>query len=105
MMRYISLSTEVPIEIASQMVPVMIEADMNSCHSGVEGHFQRRSTQVDAERCFKVSGDTYFREKKRDYPVLVRNERAMGIYDPGLDELILLQTRLVNRITDFLRIP
>ncbi|MDC0600323.1 hypothetical protein OAO65_03335 [Flavobacteriales bacterium] len=139
MMRYISLATEVPLNIESGRLPILIEVDQQSCERGVEGHFKRRSTQLDSERCFRlsgetvdvarvqlrsreldyldvkdkerfclplydVSGDTYIREKRSDYPVLVRNERAMGIYDPVLDELVLLQTRLVNRITDFLRL-
>ncbi len=139
MMRYLSLATEVPLNIESRRLPILIEADQKSCESGVDGHFKRRSTQLDSDRCFRlsgetigvdrvhlrsreldyldakdkerfclplydVSGDTYIREKRRDYPVLVRNERAMGIYDPALDELVLLQTRLVNRITDFLRV-
>lgn len=139
MMRYLSLATEVPLNMESRRLPILIEADKESCENGVEGHFKRRSTQLDSDRCFRlsgetidvdrvhlrsreldyldekdkerfclplydVSGDTYIREKRRDYPVLVRNERAMGIYDPALDELVLLQTRLVNRITDFLRV-
>ena len=139
MMRYVGLATEVPVDIETGRIPILIETDGSACESGAPGYFKRRSTQVDAESCFRlsgetadvgrvhlrtreldyldekgkerfclplydVSGDTYIRENHSDYPVLVRNEKAMGIFDPKLDELILLQTRLVNRITDFLRV-
>lgn len=138
MMRYIAISTHVPLEVESGQVPLLVRAEEAMCESGMPDHFQRRTTQEDADECYtfsgrsiaverthlrsteldfmdekgkdkfclplyEVSGDTYMREQRTDYPILVRNEKAMGIFDPQFNELVLLKTRVVNDITDFLR--
>lgn len=139
MMRYIAISTHVPLEMESRQVPLMIRVEDSLCETGTPNHFQRRTTQEDADECYtysgesipierthlrsteldfidakgkdkfclplyQVSGDTYMREQRTGYPVLVRNEKAMGLFDPQFNELVLLKTRIVNDITDFLRI-